>query len=391
MHEETTKAPDETVIGEIQRGYRIRDRVLRPSLVSVAKNPGSDAGSRRERLDHGQDHRHRPGHDQLCRGRHGGRRADGHPQRRGRPHRALGGGLLEDRGAAHRPGREAAGDHQLGQHGLLDQALHGSPLGRPRGAALQGPRALQAGARPQERRRQGGAGGWQELHAARDQRHDPAEAQDRRRGLPGREGHRGGHHRPGLLRRHAAPGHEGRRPHRRPRGQAHHQRADRLRAGLRPGQEEGREDRRLRPRRRHLRHLHPRARRRRLRGQGDQRRHAPRRRRLRPARHRLAGQRVQEGPGHRPDLRPAGDAAPQGGGREGQGRAELGLADGDQPALHHRRRVRAQDAPHDAHSGEARGPRARTSSRRRRSRSSRPSRTPASRRRTSTRSSSSAA
>lgn len=44
-HEETTKAPDETVIGEIQRGYRIRDKVLRPSLVSVAKNPGSDAGS----------------------------------------------------------------------------------------------------------------------------------------------------------------------------------------------------------------------------------------------------------------------------------------------------------------------------------------------------------
>lgn len=44
-HEETTDVPDETVIGEIQRGYRIRDRVLRPALVSVAKNPGSDAGS----------------------------------------------------------------------------------------------------------------------------------------------------------------------------------------------------------------------------------------------------------------------------------------------------------------------------------------------------------
>ena len=43
-HEETTAAPDETVIGEIQRGYRIRDRVLRPSLVSVAKNPGTEAG-----------------------------------------------------------------------------------------------------------------------------------------------------------------------------------------------------------------------------------------------------------------------------------------------------------------------------------------------------------
>jgi molecular chaperone GrpE len=43
-HETTTSAPDETVIGEIQRGYRIRDRVLRPALVSVARNPGTDAG-----------------------------------------------------------------------------------------------------------------------------------------------------------------------------------------------------------------------------------------------------------------------------------------------------------------------------------------------------------
>ena len=33
---------------------------------------------------------------------------------------------------------------------------------------------------------------------------DPAEAEGRRRGVPGREGHRGGDHRPGLLRRHAS-------------------------------------------------------------------------------------------------------------------------------------------------------------------------------------------
>ncbi len=33
----------------------------------------------------------------------------------------------------------------------------------------------------------------------------------RRRGLPRREGHRGGHHRPGLLQRRPAPGHQGRR------------------------------------------------------------------------------------------------------------------------------------------------------------------------------------
>jgi molecular chaperone GrpE len=45
VHEETTSAPDETVIGELQRGYRIRDRVLRPALVSVAKNSGQQAPS----------------------------------------------------------------------------------------------------------------------------------------------------------------------------------------------------------------------------------------------------------------------------------------------------------------------------------------------------------
>jgi molecular chaperone GrpE len=36
--EETTEVPDGTVIRELQRGYRIRDRVLRPALVAVAKN-----------------------------------------------------------------------------------------------------------------------------------------------------------------------------------------------------------------------------------------------------------------------------------------------------------------------------------------------------------------
>jgi molecular chaperone GrpE len=45
VHEETNAAPDETVIGELQRGYRIRDRVLRPALVSVAKNTGQQAAS----------------------------------------------------------------------------------------------------------------------------------------------------------------------------------------------------------------------------------------------------------------------------------------------------------------------------------------------------------
>ena len=39
VHEETADHPDNMVIGELQRGYRLRDRVLRPSLVRVANNP----------------------------------------------------------------------------------------------------------------------------------------------------------------------------------------------------------------------------------------------------------------------------------------------------------------------------------------------------------------
>lgn len=45
IHEETSEAPDGQVIGEIQRGYRIRDRVLRPTLVKVAKNTSGASAS----------------------------------------------------------------------------------------------------------------------------------------------------------------------------------------------------------------------------------------------------------------------------------------------------------------------------------------------------------
>ena len=40
VHEETAEAPDNTVIGEVQKGYLLHERVLRPSLVRVANNPG---------------------------------------------------------------------------------------------------------------------------------------------------------------------------------------------------------------------------------------------------------------------------------------------------------------------------------------------------------------
>ena len=39
VHEETTDAADNEVIAELQRGYRLHDRVLRPALVKVANNP----------------------------------------------------------------------------------------------------------------------------------------------------------------------------------------------------------------------------------------------------------------------------------------------------------------------------------------------------------------
>lgn len=39
VHEPTAEHPDNQVIEELQRGYLLHDRVLRPSLVKVANNP----------------------------------------------------------------------------------------------------------------------------------------------------------------------------------------------------------------------------------------------------------------------------------------------------------------------------------------------------------------
>ena len=60
----------------------------------------------------------------------------------------------------------------------------------------------------------------QGVHAPADLRFHPAEDQAGRRGLPGRDGHQGGHHRARLLQRQPEAGHQGRRRHRRPGGGA---------------------------------------------------------------------------------------------------------------------------------------------------------------------------
>jgi molecular chaperone GrpE len=37
---ETKEFPDHQVLEEIRRGYRIREKLLRPALVRIAVNPG---------------------------------------------------------------------------------------------------------------------------------------------------------------------------------------------------------------------------------------------------------------------------------------------------------------------------------------------------------------
>ena len=157
--------------------------------------------------------------------------------------------------ARRRAGQAAGGDQPQGD-GLLDQAVHGPPPRRGPGRGEDGPLR----GRRRARRLRQGPGQRQGVHPARDLGADPPQAQGGGRELPRPQGPQGRDHRPGLLQRQPAAGHQGRRPDRRPGGRADHQRADRRGPGLRARQEEEREDRRLRPRRRHLRHLDPRRR-----------------------------------------------------------------------------------------------------------------------------------
>ena len=144
----------------------------------------------------------------------------------------------DDKGErARRPNRQAAGRHQPREH------HHSAPSASSAGASTRWPR--RSSACPTRwcarQRRQRVRRARQERDAARGQRQRLDEAQEGGRGLPGREGDRGGHHGARVLQRRPAPGHQGRRAHRRPRREAHRQRAHRSGPGLRPRQEKGRE------------------------------------------------------------------------------------------------------------------------------------------------------
>ena len=53
LHEETADHPDNEVTGELQRGYRLGERVIRPTLVKVANNPrGGAATTSTDSTDH---------------------------------------------------------------------------------------------------------------------------------------------------------------------------------------------------------------------------------------------------------------------------------------------------------------------------------------------------
>ena len=124
-------------------------------------------------------------------------------------------------------------------------------------------------------------------------RHDPAQDAPGRRGVSGNQRDRRGGHRARLLQRHAAAGHQGRRPHCGPERAAHHQRAHGRRARLRARQRHAAEGDGVRPGRRHVRRVHHRDRRRGHRGPGHRRRQPSGRRRLRRARGGLSGAGVQ--------------------------------------------------------------------------------------------------
>ena len=107
-----------------------------------------------------------------------------------------------------RADRQAPGGHQPREHRLLRQALHGAPLrGGHRGDRSACPSRSCKG-------KNGDA--WfdvrgKEVSPAEVSRQGAAEAEEGRRGLPGREGDRSRHHRARVLQRRAAPGDQGRR------------------------------------------------------------------------------------------------------------------------------------------------------------------------------------
>ena len=239
-HEPAPGVEDGTVVEVFRKGYSFKDRLLRPALVKVAKEhdgPATRTGrgtleALRARRSLGKVIGIDLGTTNSCVAVMEG----GAPQV-----------IPNQEGARTTPsivGFTAKGERLVGQiakrQALTNpkntvfavKRLIGRKFNSHRGRAGPALPALPAGRGAQRRRPHPDRG--QGLLPARDLLLRPAEAEGRGRGLPRRAGGRGDHHRPRLLQRPPAPGHQGRRPHRRPQGLAHHQRADGGGPRLRP-------------------------------------------------------------------------------------------------------------------------------------------------------------
>src|SRR6266850_1775374 len=80
---------------------------------------------RLENGEHGKGHRDRLGDDELGGGGRRGRQPDRDRESRGQSPHALGGRLHQGRRDSRRPGRQAPGHYEPGEHRVLDQAVHG--------------------------------------------------------------------------------------------------------------------------------------------------------------------------------------------------------------------------------------------------------------------------
>ena len=158
---------------------------------------------------HGQDYRNRPRHDEQRRRDHGGQGAQGHRQRRGLAHHPVASsrGTTRARSSSARS-PSARRSPTPRTRSTQRQALHRPPLRRGR-------RRDRSACRTRSCRATNGDAAFdvrgKNVTPARGQREGPPEAEEGRRGLPRREGHRGGHHRPRVLQRRPAPGDQGRR------------------------------------------------------------------------------------------------------------------------------------------------------------------------------------